>query len=297
MLGSRALRLEPQRLKDISLPVILHWDMDHFVVLKEIRRNRFVVFDPAHGRVTYSLDEISKHFTGVALEVTPATDFQPIVARTRTRLTSLWSRLSGLKRSLIQILILSVVIQLFGLASPFYLQLVIDEAVTRFDTDFLFLLGIGFGCLYLIRAVTVALRSWVILLLGQSMTFQMAGNVLRHLIRLPAAYFEKRHAGDIISRMDSIDPIPALGWTVTPSCLMPWLPISAPCTAKPAAVWVELRDRTALRRNPASATIELSRSGVFPAGLAIDEPVRASRPVAAAGVIRLAGECGSGARR
>ncbi len=207
MLGSRALRLEPQRLKDISLPVILHWDMDHFVVLKEIRRNRFVVFDPAHGRVTYSLDEISKHFTGVALEVTPATDFQPIVARTKTRLTSLWSRLSGLKRSLIQILILSVVIQLFGLASPFYLQLVIDEAVTRFDTDFLFLLGISFGCLYLIHAVTVALRSWVILLLGQSMTFQMAGNVLRHLIRLPAAYFEKRHAGDIISRMDSIDPI------------------------------------------------------------------------------------------
>ncbi len=207
MLGSRALRLGPQRLRDIVLPAILHWDMDHFVVLKEVRRNRFVVFDPAQGRVTYSLAEMSSHFTGVALEVTPATDFQPIVARTRTRLNSLWSRISGLKRSLVQILVLSIVIQLFALASPFYLQLVIDEAVTRFDTDLLFLLAIGFGCLYLIQAVTVALRSWVILLLGQSMTFQMAGNVLRHLIRLPAAYFEKRHAGDIISRMDSIDPI------------------------------------------------------------------------------------------
>ena len=207
MLGSRALRLEPQRLKDIALPAILHWDMDHFVVLKEVRRNRFVVFDPARGRTTYSLAGISKHFTGVALEVTPATEFQLIVARTKTRLRSLWTRLSGLKRSLTQILILSIVIQLFALASPFYLQLVIDEAVTRFDTDLLFLLAIGFGCLYLIRAVTVALRSWVILLLGQSMTFQMAGNVLRHLIRLPMTYFEERHAGDIISRMGSISPI------------------------------------------------------------------------------------------
>ena len=207
MLGSRALRLEPQRLKDIALPAILHWDMDHFVVLKEVRRNRFVVFDPARGRTTYSLAGISKHFTGVALEVTPATEFQPIVARTKTRLRSLWTRLSGLKRSLTQILILSIVIQLFALASPFYLQLVIDEAVTRFDTDLLFLLAIGFGCLYLIQAVTVALRSWVILLLGQSMTFQMAGNVLRHLIRLPMTYFEERHAGDIISRMGSISPI------------------------------------------------------------------------------------------
>ncbi len=206
-LGSRALRLEPGRLKDITLPAILHWDMDHFVVLKEVRHNRFVVFDPALGRVTYSLAEISSHFTGVALELTPATDFRPVVARTRTRLNSLWSRLSGLKRSLAQILVLSVVIQLFALVSPFYLQLVIDEAVTRFDSDFLVLLALGFGILYLIHAVTEALRSWVILLLGQSITFQMAGNVLRHLIRLPAAYFEKRHAGDIISRIGSIQPI------------------------------------------------------------------------------------------
>ena len=206
-LGSRALRLEPGRLKDITLPAILHWDMDHFVVLKEVRHNRFVVFDPALGRVTYSLAEISSHFTGVALELTPATDFRPVVARTRTRLNSLWSRLSGLKRSLAQILVLSVVIQLFALVSPFYLQLVIDEAVTRFDSDFLVLLALGFGVLYLIHAVTEALRSWVILLLGQSITFQMAGNVLRHLIRLPAAYFEKRHAGDIISRIGSIQPI------------------------------------------------------------------------------------------
>lgn len=206
-LSSRALRLEPERLRDIALPAVLHWDLDHFVVLKEVRRNRFTILDPARGRVSYSLEEVAEHFTGVALELAPAADFRPIVARTPTKLSSLWSRLTGLKRTFVQILVLSIVIQLFVLAAPFYLQLVIDEAVTRYDTGLLLLLGIGFGLLYIINAVTEALRSWVILLLGQSLTFQMAGNVLRHLTRLPAKYFEQRHVGDIISRIGSIQPI------------------------------------------------------------------------------------------
>lgn len=205
--GTRALRLEPGRLKDIALPAILHWDLNHFVVLNEIKQQKFIVFDPARGRTEFSLSEISDHFTGVALEVTPTASFKPIEARLKTKLTSLWTRLAGLKRSFIQILVLSLVMQLFVLASPFYLQLVIDEAVTRFDKEFLLLLALGFGFLYIINAITESLRSWVILLLGQSMTFQMAGNVLRHLVRLPAAFFEKCHVGDIISRMGSIQPI------------------------------------------------------------------------------------------
>ena len=86
-LGSRAIRLEPHRLKDITLPAILHWDLDHFVVLKEVSGNRHLVYDPARGRVIYSLAEISEHFTGVALELSPVADFRPIVDRTRTSLS------------------------------------------------------------------------------------------------------------------------------------------------------------------------------------------------------------------
>lgn len=205
--SSRAIRLEPHRLKDISLPAILHWDLDHFVVLKEVKRNRYIVYDPALGRTSYSLDGISDHFTGVALELTPSADFRPIIRQDKLRLSSLWTRLSGFNRSFTQILILSVVVQLFVLVSPFYLQLVIDEAVTRFDINLLLLLSIGFGFLYLINAVTEALRSWVILLIGQSLTFQMAGNVLHHLVRLPSTFFENRFTGDIISRIGSIQPI------------------------------------------------------------------------------------------
>ena len=206
-LGTRALRLEVNRLKDLKTPAILHWDLNHFVVLKDVKGDKVTIHDPAKGALILSSEEFSKHFTGVALELTPNGSFKAIEAKLKAKLSDLWSRMSGLKRSFIQILILSVVMQLFALASPFYMQMVIDEAVLRFDKKFLIVLALGFGFLYIINAVTEMLRNWVILVLGQSMTFQMAGNVLHHLLRLPADFFEKRHVGDIISRIRSVQPI------------------------------------------------------------------------------------------
>ncbi len=206
-LGTRALRLEVTRLKDLKLPAILHWDLNHFVVMSEVKGDKITIHDPGKGLVVLSTEEFSKHFTGVALEVTPNGRFRAIEAKLKAKLSDLWSRMTGLKRSFIQIIILSVVMQLFALASPFYMQMVIDEAVLSFDKQFLLVLALGFGFLYIINAVTELLRNWVILLLGQSMTFQMAGNVLHHLLRLPAEFFEKRHVGDVISRMQSVQPI------------------------------------------------------------------------------------------
>lgn len=189
--GTRALRLDLDRLKDLNPPAILHWDLNHFVVLAAVKGGKAEILDPARG----------------ALELTPTADFKPVEARARLRLSDLWSRATGLKRAFAHILILSVLLQLFALAAPFFLQLVIDEAVVRFDQEFLLVLALGFGALYAISAATQLLRSWALLALGQSLTFQMAGNVVRHLMRLPTEFFEKRHVGDIISRIGSVQPI------------------------------------------------------------------------------------------
>jgi len=205
--GTRALRLELDRLKDLALPAILHWDLNHFVVIAAVNGGKAHILDPARGELKMPLDEVSKHFTGVALELTPTAEFKPVEARVKLRLSDLWSRTTGLKRAFVQILILSVLLQLFALAAPFFLQLVIDEAVVRFDQEFLLVLALGFGALYAINAATQLLRSWALLALGQSLAFQMAGNVVRHLMRLPADFFEKRHVGDIISRIGSVQPI------------------------------------------------------------------------------------------
>ncbi|MEP3889814.1 MAG: peptidase domain-containing ABC transporter [Hellea sp.] len=205
--ATRPLRLEIEAVDDLVLPAILHWDMNHFVVLKKVTRSKYVIFDPSRGVLKMTKSEFSKHFTGVALEITPSRDFKPIKAITRTKITSLWTRLFGLKRSLLQILILSIVLQLFVLVSPFYLQLVVDEAIVSADKSFLLLLALGFGALYFFNSLTSAIRSWIMLLIGQSMTFQISGNVLRHMLRLPTDFFEKRQVGDIISRIGSVEPI------------------------------------------------------------------------------------------
>lgn len=206
-LGSRALGLELENLHRLQLPAILHWDLNHFVVLKSVQRNFITIHDPARGRRKLSIGEASDHFTGVALELLPTTRFEAQKARKKMKLSSLWGRLIGMKRAVLQTLILSVILQIIVLAMPFYLQLVVDEAIVKFDVKLLLILAIGFGALSIVNALTSMMRSWTILYFGHQMSFQMVANVFRHLMHLPTSYFEKRHVGDIISRIGSTRPI------------------------------------------------------------------------------------------
>ena len=209
-LAPRALRLETTELKNLLLPAILHWDLNHFVVLENVSGKIVTILDPAKGRRRLTLGKIGRHFTGVALELTPTAVFKPINARVQTRLSDLWSRLSNFRQPFTQILALSLLIQVAALVIPFFIQLVVDEAVSQGESSLLTLLLVGFGFIYGLQAITRMLRDWVILCLGESLTFQLAGNVVRHLLRLPMGYFERRHVGDLMSRIGSIQPIQSI---------------------------------------------------------------------------------------
>ena len=76
LLLSRPLKLDLEDLKRLKVPCILHWDLDHFVVLKKVQGNRIIIHDPAIGIMKYSIEEFSQHFTGVAMELTPTGDFE-----------------------------------------------------------------------------------------------------------------------------------------------------------------------------------------------------------------------------
>lgn len=206
-LSSRPLRVDLDHLKKLQLPAMLHWDLNHYVVLKAIKGEIAEIVDPGVGLRKMKLSQLSDHFTGIAVEFTPQADFKAVQARIKPRISLLWSRLVGLKRAVVQILILSVILQAIVLLSPFYLQLVVDAVLPRGDHALLLALAIGFGGLVILRAVSEAVRGWAILVYGNQMSLQMVGNVFRHLIRLPARYFERRHVGDIISRMGSTVPI------------------------------------------------------------------------------------------
>ncbi|WP_371395410.1 peptidase domain-containing ABC transporter [Fretibacter rubidus] len=205
--GTRALRLELGDLAKLQSPAILHWNLNHFVVLKKVKGDMVHIHDPATGVKVMLLSEVSDHFTGVALELSPVPGFEKQTAKRKMHLSELWRRLVGLKRAIIQLVVLSLVLQFIALAMPFYLQLVVDEVVVKFDKSLLLVLALGFAALTVVQQVTSLMREWTILYYGHQMSFQMVGNVFNHLINLPVQFFEKRHIGDILSRMGSTAPI------------------------------------------------------------------------------------------
>jgi len=203
----RPVRFELGHLRRLHMPTIVHWDMNHFVVLKSVTRRGILVHDPASGKRFFPIAEASKHLTGVALELSPSEGFRPKDERARLPFSTFWTQLRGSRHALVQILILSAVLEIFVIASPFYLQLTIDEVIARGDADLLIVLALGFGLLAAIKVGSTAIRSLVILVVQNVLHFQIGARLFHHLVRLPIAYFEKRHIGDILSRFTSIEPI------------------------------------------------------------------------------------------
>jgi ATP-binding cassette subfamily B protein RaxB len=206
-LNPRALRAEMEHLGQLQMPCVLHWDLNHFVVLTEIRGGKAVIHDPARGLRRLSLDEVSKHFTGVVLELAPAADFRPRVERQSVTARQLLGHVSGLKRSLLQIFALALALEFFVLLSPFFMQWVVDGVLVTADRDLLATLGLGFSLLVLVTVTTAAIRSWAVLYLSATLNLQWLSNVFAHLMRLPVAWFEKRHTGDVMSRFGAVQQI------------------------------------------------------------------------------------------
>lgn len=206
-LTPRAVKLPLDELKNLHMPAILHWDMNHYVVLEQIKGDKALIHNPDGRTIWMPFAEVSDHFTGVGLELRPSNDFQKQSLRDRLHLSQLWQSMTGLKRAILQIFLLSIVMQIFVLASPYYMQIAIDSALPALDNDLLSVLALGFGLFTIINVVASLLRSFVLLNAGTSVGYALASNIARRLFRLPIEWFEKRHTGDILSRFQSIAPI------------------------------------------------------------------------------------------
>ena len=206
-LATRPLRLELEDIDKLRCPCILHWEFNHFVVLKAVRGNRVEIHDPASGYRRLSYDEASPAFTGVALELWPNQDFEPRRDRSEVKLRELMGGVTGLVRSLGQILLLALALELFTITSPLFLQWVIDHVLVSYNGDLLTMLALGFVLLAVFQQVIAGLRSWIIMYFSTNLSVQWQANVFTHLLRLPLSYFEKRHLGDTVSRFRSIDVI------------------------------------------------------------------------------------------
>lgn len=204
---SRPLRLEMGHFKRLQTPTLLHWNMNHYVVLKSVHAKHVVIHDPAFGEMKLSFAEVSERFTGVALETAPGLNFQRKAASQPVQLRQLIGKIVGLKRGMLQILALAFVLEALALTMPVLTQWLTDDAIVGADRDLLTLLGIGMVMLGLSSALITALRTWIGLYISTHFNFQWMSNVMGHMLRLPVSYFERRHLGDIVSRFGAVRSI------------------------------------------------------------------------------------------
>ncbi|AWH43598.1 peptidase domain-containing ABC transporter [Stenotrophomonas sp. ZAC14A_NAIMI4_1] len=203
----RPLSLDMEHLSQLCLPCIVHWDLNHFVVIEKVHQKSVTVLDPAFGKRKLSFAEVSRHFTGIALELHPTAEFQVTPSPAAVSIKQLTGKIEGLWRSIGLLLLLSIALQVFVLIAPFFMQWTVDQALVASDEDLLTVLGLGFGLATLLQICIGQVRGRAVIYLSNRLSLQWTGNVFQHLMRLPLDFFEKRHLGDLNSRMGSIQVI------------------------------------------------------------------------------------------
>ena len=209
---ARPLRLELDEITALALPCILHWNLNHFVVLKKVSKDwrgelQLTLLDPAVGERRVNLAEASRYFTGVALELSPNIDFSESREPPRIQIRQLTGRIAGLRRAVVQVVLLALALELFAIVAPLFNQFVIDEVIGGADRELLRVLVAGFGLMLVTQTALGLARGWFLMRWGTDVGFQWTSRVLSHLVRLPVPFFEKRHLGDIVSRFGSIGAI------------------------------------------------------------------------------------------
>lgn len=206
-MSGRPLRLDMDELSKLNTPCVLHWELNHFVVLKKVDKRGIVIHDPARGERRLTFAEASAAFTGIALELLPAAGFEPVQQRLSVSLKQLTGTMHGVVPFLVQIVLLALALEAFALTSPFFMQWIMDQVLPSADRDLLTLLCLGFLTILALQIAVGAARSWAVTVLGMKLGVQWVGNVVGHMLRLPLDWFEKRHVGDVVSRLGSIQAI------------------------------------------------------------------------------------------
>jgi len=200
-LYARGVKLEPEGLRHLRPPAILHWHFTHFVVFEGLRRDGSVsINDPGKGRRKVYPSELDQSMTGVAMMFEPGPHFERGGQRKRL-LTSLLPRLQGLRSALLFVFFVSLLLLVPGLLMPAFSRLFIDQVVLRRENIWGQPLAIAMGATMLILAVLTWLQRAFLLRFETRLAVDGAGQFFWHLLHLPIEFFNQRHAGDISWRV------------------------------------------------------------------------------------------------
>ena len=204
---ARPLRLSLAELPRLQLPAVLHWRMNHFVVLTKTGRRHIIIHDPANGRRKISRAELDGSFTGIALELSPQLDFSPGGKGETIGLADFVGSVRHLYRYLGVMLFLLLVSQMLALVPSVATQILIDEVVLGQDRAWLYRAVGGLALVMLVTVVLDGLRGWVTLYTGTRLAVGSTVSMLTHLLSLPVTFVQRRHLGDLLSKLESLTPV------------------------------------------------------------------------------------------
>ncbi len=207
----RAVSLNIDELNCLSLPCILHWNMNHFVVLVKRKRNKYVVHDPDKGIQVLSLQKISESFTGVGIEVYNDGSIFYQQRKDKKRNKTIYNYILSVfflgKKIFFYLFILIFLAELINITIPQITQLVIDNVIVNDDYQLLVTAVIFYLFLNAVSIGILATRDWLIIWLNANISVQWATNAYNRLISLRMKYFSSRSVGDILSRVNSLEYI------------------------------------------------------------------------------------------
>ncbi|BBD58049.1 cyclic nucleotide-regulated ABC bacteriocin/lantibiotic exporter [Nostoc sp. HK-01] len=198
--ATRPVKASLDKLAQQTLPAIAHWEGKHYVVVYEITKKRVIIGDPAVGQRTLTIGEFKAGWTGYALLLQPTT----LLKETEAENIQFWQFFDLVKphwQVLLEVFTASVFIQVFGLVTPLFTQLLLDRVIVQGSTLTLNAIGLGLLIFGLFRVAINGLRQYLLDHTANRISLSLLVGFIKHTFRLPLAFFESRYVGDIVSRV------------------------------------------------------------------------------------------------
>jgi HlyB family type I secretion system ABC transporter len=188
-------------LQSQELPAIAHWEGNHYVVVYRVTKQQVIISDPAIGRRILSRQEFVAGWTGYIVLLTPTAKLE----RTPNAQPNLWKYgklLQPYKVVLLEIFATSLIIQIVGLFSPIFTQVLLDRVVVQRSVPTLIAVGIGLLIFRIFRVIMTTLRHYLLYHTANRLDLSLIVGFINHTFNLPLNYFETRYVGDITSRIN-----------------------------------------------------------------------------------------------
>ncbi|KIG19393.1 Lipid A export ATP-binding/permease protein MsbA [Enhygromyxa salina] len=195
-------RLEVEDLSEFEPGTILHWEMNHFVVLGRVARGRYEIYDPARGVRWCEAKEVSRAFTGVALTLTPGESFAPRIEHERPLVRHMRWVLSQ-KRRLATAVVSSLFIQALAFCVPIAMAIAVEDLIPWRDMSGLTITAIALAIASFARFWAVLIRGRTLKVIDVSLESSMRASFLHHLLHLPYRVFLTRSQGDLLQRINA----------------------------------------------------------------------------------------------